>query len=253
MAKIYTVADIQELEDGQLVTRFEGTLTDVSPVFKDKRNDPPEWRMQILDLKDEEGEKIKAKVWDREDQIPLKWKGETITIMAQKGTKGWSGVTAKDDKDKKTGKTLRILNVNKSGVVTLAGTGVADNEVEQEQEQEQEQEARPARGKTRQEDTQPEPEQEEAGQASEGEKLFKGRLQQYANTYGLCMDAAETITELFQVRSEERRGKGKGVEVTDDHFQKLTSSLFIAMTKDEMHLEVPKVPIFKIKGESDAD
>lgn len=213
MAKFYTVDEINDLDDGQVVTAFAGRLTKIAyqkdGVGKDKSG-----TLQIIKVKDKEGDEISVKAWDAE-MIPKKWTGQDITILAHKSDRGWTGVFAEDSEY--DGKSERILRLTKSAKITC---GAGDDDSDGSGDNDSDSDDRPSRKSSRREeddddDRKSEPSHKRGGDVSGA----KRKLVQVGNLWYLSHQAATFIaTEVNKIAD---------AAIGPDQFQSLVSSLFI--------------------------
>lgn len=120
--KTTSLADIAQLEDGELVMRVEGEITRVFDRKSGTKGDK-DWAIQNFILKDDSGE-IRVGAWNHDDISSLS--GRKVSITAHKSDKGFSGVYCElnDYKGKQT-KQLRLTYTAK--IERLDGQQSADS------------------------------------------------------------------------------------------------------------------------------
>jgi hypothetical protein len=122
MAKITPVAEIDQLEDGQEIILLKGRVVQMYDAHRGEDAETGNrWSFQRFTLKDDTGTRS-VLLKNRDDDLPKSYRGKEIVIEAHKGDKGWSGVYAFDDTDKK-GKTTRIVKVTPTAQIYLAEAG----------------------------------------------------------------------------------------------------------------------------------
>lgn len=222
MSKVFTVADVKDAEADSIVHQFQGTVTKVFERRSGEKKNGDEWTLQTIVVEDDDGDEIDVKLWDHDTEIPTAWKGKTVTILAHKGTKGWSGVYATDEEYK--GKEKRVLKMTGTGVITKGGK-VEEQETEDEGDDKGE-EREERKGKLRHEDVEP-----AEAESESDEDAVAQRLTQYSRLMGLCLDETTMIG-----KAHEKRNK---LALTPEQFQAITSTLFIAMSRDLMQDKMP--------------
>ncbi len=162
-----TVAEIKAMPEDDTVFCFIGKIKKRYARIA-KENDRGPYSFENLDLTDATGSEIKAKLKDCEPLPAEMTVGKSISILAHKGDKGWTGVKAKDDEYK--GKVSRILWITPSAVISLQAT--------------------PGQGR-----------QEPSGEHSAcGVRDAKQRQVQLVNLMRANLDAAAWLAEQFSVK-----------------------------------------------------
>jgi hypothetical protein len=108
--KLYTVAEIKELDDKTPITSVKGTLIEVWPfkpfTYKSGPRKGEKGSCQNLRLEDSTGN-IMVKNWG--EPLPLSDRGETFLFESHEGKKGWSGLSkGTDDYEGKISHTISM-------------------------------------------------------------------------------------------------------------------------------------------------
>jgi len=235
MPKVYSVAEIKELDDDTIVHSFKGKITKLYPPKKGESDRGP-WSFQNVFLKDPDGDEIKATLKDR-DELPKAFTGKDVIILSSKSEKhGWVGVKAKDDEY--NGKTTRVLWITKAASITKGGSVEADESDGEEAEPEE----RPKHHENEKEDGDLGPEV-----ASDNPlDAAKDYLMRRGNLMMLCWKAGLFVAQKCDGMSNAKFG------VRNEDFQALVTTLFISADRAGIADALPTHPLagFEPEGES---
>lgn len=172
--KSSTVAEIKAMPEDATIFCFIGTIT-----ARHKRssgtNKRGTYSFETFEVKDAKGEEIRAKFVDCEPLAQNLKAGSGISILAVNGSRGWSGVKAKDNEfPKDSGQMERVIWVTPSAVVSLQAT--------------------PGQPSNR------EGEAPAAGQSGDGVRDAKQRQVQLVNLMQANLDAAAWLVSEFNIR-----------------------------------------------------
>lgn len=122
-AKFYSISEIMRLRHEGIVEGVRGTVKIMWPSKggTTKGRDARPWSIQNFILQDGRDE-IKVVLKDRDELDEREWKGREIVIEAKHGSRGWTGIQAKDD-DYKPEKIERILWVTPTAIITAGNDG----------------------------------------------------------------------------------------------------------------------------------
>lgn len=241
MARVSSVSEINEMDAKEVIHLFKGKITKFL-FYKDGVGKEENGTLQMFLMKDKDGDEIKIKAWDR-DRIPEKWRGCEVSLLASKTQRGWSGVWAEDDEY--NGETARIIKLGKSAEVIKGGSSGSHDEEREEEEDRSERHSGKRSNRHEEEGEEEAPEEREAPR-KRGSAMneAKDRLVQCTNLYSLCYRAAnyfgETTVELKSPLSAE-------------HFQAMTSTMFIQMARDGYIDSMPKEMVFESEGEGEEE
>lgn len=245
MAKILSVEDIKELDKGDVIARFEGTITKFLTWKKGVGKDG-NGTLQILLVEDNDGDEIKIKAWDH-DRIPAEWEDEKITILAHRGKSGITGVFADDDEYQD--KVQRIIRLTGSAEVVKGGSasdaGSDDDDEPRKNKRKadsDDDEDRPKKKHRSEEDDEP-PRKHKREEEDEEDPIgdAKRTVMQEANLYALCCCAAWKMGQHLMDEAE--------IQMTPEHFQAATSSLYITMSRQGWGGKLPEDELIALKSE----
>lgn len=250
MAKTLTVEDIKDLEGDSIVHRFTGKVVKLYDQ-KSGENKNGEWTLQNLEMEDDEGDKIKVTLKDREE-LSKRMRGKELTLLAHRGNKGWSGVYAKDDDyhDKKN--PDRILWVTSSAEIVEAGSAddSDDNDREDRRDRRRDRddgnEDRRERRRERDEDDRGSRsrrgEEEDGGRERrrewelDPEQECKDFCLKRSNAIGLCMEAAFYSAQAFEARN--------AISIPVEFIQAITMWMAISGDRSGLFDKLPTESIF---------
>jgi hypothetical protein len=229
MPQVFTVQDIKDLEDGDIVKAFRGKVTQFF-TWKDGVGKNSDGSIQILMMKDRAGNEIKVKIWDH-DRISDKDKGKEFNFVATRDKRNkLDGLLARDDEYKD--KVTRILEVSKSAEVVngAATTDEDEDEKPRRRQREDEPEAdepeeRPRRREREDDRSEREESRSHKQESDNGVDDALDRLGQLENLYCMCFKTAASIGQ----RCMDENPDLKDISIGPEWFQALVSTLFIAM------------------------
>lgn len=102
MPRIFTVEEIRSASSDSVVECFRGKIIWISKFVdasQSKRQNAQNFQAIELEEAGPKKGRIKALLRGR-DEIPAAWKGKHVIITANHGSRGWTGVLAKDSDDK---------------------------------------------------------------------------------------------------------------------------------------------------------
>ncbi|MDE2096166.1 MAG: hypothetical protein KGL39_02900 [Patescibacteria group bacterium] len=145
MSQLLTLKQIRGMEAGEVIPCVSGTLTAVYESKSGQGKKKP-WTVQNCEIT-QGNDSMRVSIWNREEDIPTKWKGKKITIIATEGQNGdLSGVQAEDN-DYKNKVTRQIkVSCDYGGEITLGGSGSAGANAGGEGQEQEAEPAKPAPG-----------------------------------------------------------------------------------------------------------
>lgn len=269
MPQVYTVSEIKDLEDGDIVKAFRGKVTRLL-TWKDGVGRDNNGSIQILLMEDREGDEIKVKIWDH-DRIPDKAKGQEYNFVAVRDKKNkLDGLIARDDEYKD--KVTRILEVSGKAEMVKGGTSDPDDRGSDRDDGDRESDRhkdddRPARREReddrgerrrreddppREQEREPEPERESRQESKDGVDDTLDRLGQLENLYCLCFKAAAKIGQ----RCMDENPNLKDIAIDPKWFQALVGTLFISMDKqpfNDTHSYADDLPCDPVEDDDKRD
>lgn len=223
--RVTKLAEVFDLEDQEVIMAVSGTITELYKQTKGGTDDKP-WAVQNGVIKDGQ-DTMRFAVWNK-DPLPQSMRGKKVTFLSFQGKKGWTGVFAHDNEYK--GKTTRELKLTQAAEIVEAGS-VNRSEDGDGDEGEQLQRQRATQREEREE--QP---AERPAQHSRSDDLLHTKQFILRRMSGLKI--CHRAVWLF--RDELKAVTGE--EMSNDQFQAMVSTLFIAGDKagqfDMMHTDL---------------
>lgn len=271
--KPFPFASFEHLTDGQTVGMIVGTLS-ILYGWKTGNNAKKPWAIQNGILTDDTGAELPVVFMDRESELGKEWKGVKIQLVA--GTdKGLTGLYAYDDTFQ--GRTTRKLKVTKSAHLTAVGDAAPEQLSAAEQERrlhaiaEAHEREKSSRGQTTHELAERPPQQRQqhqqqtpaanpepgpdlsgptppAGKKSpeeiEAEKAKAEKRDIRDARHAMIQVANLHLMSRLCVENYEAKTYREvtGNDMSESEKQGATASIFIQLTKTQVHLKMPKRP-----------
>jgi hypothetical protein len=123
MSSLLTLKQIRGMEVEDVIPAVSGTLTAVSAA-KSGGTGKKAWTVQNVEIS-QGNDKMRVCVWNRDELIPMNWKGKKVTVLSTEQQEGITGVSCADNENQN--KVTREIKVqaNKGGEITLGGSGAA--------------------------------------------------------------------------------------------------------------------------------
>ena len=119
-----TIEQIKGMEDGLVITRIDGIVKALFP-RKTGSSDKGEWSVQTLILAQGQSE-IPVSLWNK-DAIPDNIKGKAVSLVAFKGSKGWSGLYKNTGKSKDGSPRIEIRGTKSADIIVGGLDAPVDN------------------------------------------------------------------------------------------------------------------------------
>jgi len=237
MPKLFTVADIEDLNVDDPVQRFQGI---VNKVFEQKTGKNKKGTYQAIMVEDDDGDEIKVFIKDH-DEIPESWEGKRITILAHDGENGWSGAFAADNEY--NGKTTRELHVTKVAEIVKGSSGGHEREEEEDRgsrrgrDRDRDRDRDDDRGRDRDRDRDRDRGREDD---NDGERLAKIHGIKCANALTIATDSAFAALKSLEATHKIPAGPEIAYKVAMAFFIELGRNKFIADMPEEPTFDWPE-------------
>jgi hypothetical protein len=207
--RVITIKEALAMGDGESVPAVKGTLTAVYDRKAGENSNGP-WSFQDCVLKDSTGE-IKVKLKDR-DALDKTLKGKVVYLACIKSDKhGMVGVKRKDDEYK--GKVSQILWVTSAAIIDQDAPGADEAQAAPQAHNE----APPG------------------NDAPDAVKAARQEAARIANGYIIALAAADFVLSRFNAEHDQT--------MTDEQYQAMTSTIFIAIDRHGVIAGLPTGPL----------
>lgn len=259
MANIFTVRDIEDADDGDVVKGFKGEITRFFGKYSSGTNDKGEWSFQHMLVKDADGDEIKLTL-KKLPPLPTNKKGAEIELRAHHGKNDWTGLYAKDDEY--NGETKRILQATSTCEILVDGEALEagrerssgrDRDDKRSGDRRERDNDRGDRERSsdrdeRKRDREPERERETARDrrnSSEDVEQATDIGMKLKNVMDMALDLAYTTMGDFEKRSD--------VTVSPEMILNNAHTFFIQMSKERVQDMVPTEPMREPEPEPEPD
>lgn len=220
------ISDALQMPEDQLVMAISGVIKDV---FKQSSGGAGEkaWTVQHVILQGG-GAQIKLSVWNRET-LSRDIVGKTVYIESTKGTKGWNGMKIKVGEY--NGKKETTIGVNPTANISFPDSSGSPPTTTEDPPEEARQESKSGYRASDPPRSKPEAEPKRNPDGDARARLLHARkwAGRYANAIIICSKAAHHVAE--------EHANIFGEEMTPEHIQAATTSMFIQMMRDNIVTE----------------